>query len=401
VTEQKKSPAGQGGAQSGNNQNTPQHQFLHSSKFQIFKLSDLASLPPSEWLVKGVIPKDAFVVLYGPSGAGKTFVSVSLAGAIAAGQPWCGYDTASGSSLYIAGEGALDVKHRAHAWIILHNAPADIDFWIAPNPLAFLRPKDVKEALNEINAAGCKPALVVIDTLSRAALGADENSARDMGVVVREIETFKRATRATILILHHTIKKGVTERGSSALRAAADVMIECVSIKNLITLAPTLTLKCTKMRIARNFVDIKLTLKEVQMPKAEATLAVKDGTQVHNPAASAVREFALKVLRDKFPQGATFKEWLDASKLPRSTFAGIVNDLKATGRVIGGGGRGIRYHVAPIQGVKAPTNGHSTAGTKDQSVGPDQSKISSDGLTPGPIGSVSSPSLGGRTEPME
>jgi RecA/RadA recombinase len=393
MTEQKKSPAGHSGAQSGNNnQNTPQHPFLQGNKFQIFKLSDVVNLPATEWLVKEVIPKGALAILYGPSGGGKSFVAVSLAAAIAAGRPWCGYDTASGSSLYIAGEGALDIKHRAHGWTILHNAPPDIDFWIAPNPLEFTERGAVKQALSEIDARKCKPSVVVIDTLSRAAPRADENSARDMGYVVREIEGFKRATGTTILIVHHTIKRhtikrGVTERGSSALRGAADVMIECVAFKNPITLAPlTLTLRCTKMRIARNFADIKLTLKEVQMPnKGEATLAVKDGTQIHNPATPstpASHDSVLKVLRDRFPQGATFEEWLKASGQHRSTFSKIVSDLEAMGRVVGGRGRGLRYHAAPIQGVKASTNGHSSTGTKDQFVGPDQSKVSSDGLTP-------------------
>jgi hypothetical protein len=388
MTEQKKSPADQSGAQSGNNnQNTPQHPFLQGNKFQIFKLSNVISLPATEWLVKEVIPKGALAILYGPSGACKSFVAVSIAAAIAAGRPWCGYDTASGSSLYIAGEGALDIKQRAHAWTILHNAPPSIDFWIAPNPLVFLKKGAVKEALTEIAAAQCNPALVVIDTLSRAALGADENKAGDMNTVVYAIEQLKRETGATILIVHHTIKKGVTERGSSALRGAADVMIECVTFKSPITLAPlTLTLKCTKMRIARDFADIKLTLKEVQMPnKGEATLAVSDGSSVHTPATPATpaaHESVLKVLRDQFPQGATFGELLKASKLPRSTFSGIVHDLKVTGRVIGGGGRGIRYQAAPIQGAKPSTNGHSSTGTKDQFISPNQSKVSSDGLTP-------------------
>src|SRR6516164_2890246 len=158
MTEQKKSTADQSGSQSGNNnQNTPQHPFLQGNKFQIFKLSNVISLPATEWLVKEVIPKGALAILYGPSGAGKSFVAVSLAAAIAAGRPWCGYDTASGSSLYIAGEGALNIKHRAHVWIILHNAPLGIDFWLAPNPLEFTKPGAFKEALSELDAAKCKP----------------------------------------------------------------------------------------------------------------------------------------------------------------------------------------------------------------------------------------------------
>src|SRR5262249_5119563 len=59
----------------------------------------------------------------------------------------------------------------------------------------------------------------------------------------------------------------------------------------------TLTLKCTKMRAARNFPDIKLTLKEVQMPnKGEATLAVAPYQSELFWSSTALRETSNRIL---------------------------------------------------------------------------------------------------------
>lgn len=54
----------------------------------------------------------------------------------------------------------------------------------------------------------------------------DENSAKEMGLFVDACRQLQRATGAAVLLVHHTGRneKGM-ERGSSSLRAAADVMI--------------------------------------------------------------------------------------------------------------------------------------------------------------------------------
>ncbi|SDG97148.1 AAA domain-containing protein [Pseudonocardia oroxyli] len=68
---------------------------------------------------------------------------------------------------------------------------------------------------------------IVIDTLNRCSVGLDENSAKDMGMVVEALYDLKRATprdMGAIALIHHTGKDGKTVRGSSALEAGFDTV---------------------------------------------------------------------------------------------------------------------------------------------------------------------------------
>jgi RecA-family ATPase len=57
-----------------------------------------------------------------------------------------------------------------------------------------------------------------------SARSGDENSAKDMGRLIDQVEWLKKNLGAAALIIHHTGKDGLRERGSSVLRAVADVM---------------------------------------------------------------------------------------------------------------------------------------------------------------------------------
>jgi hypothetical protein len=84
MSDQKNSPAGQDQGQPSNKkQNKPQHpRFEANRHFQIFRLSNLTNLPPVEWLVKGVIPKAAMVVLYCPPSSPEQLIQFDWLGSI-------------------------------------------------------------------------------------------------------------------------------------------------------------------------------------------------------------------------------------------------------------------------------------------------------------------------------
>jgi len=88
---------------------------------------------------------------------------------------------------------------------------ADVEAWIAEHgtPSAGI-PED--------------PALFVFDTMARCMPGGDENSAQDVGLVIAAADRIRQRTGAAVLLVHHTQKGGELERGSSALRGAADSM---------------------------------------------------------------------------------------------------------------------------------------------------------------------------------
>jgi hypothetical protein len=72
---------------------------------------------------------------------------------------------------------------------------------------------------------GDKVALIIIDTLSRALCGADENSSKEMGAVVRATSILQEDGARHILWVHH-VPHGVDRlRGHGSLEAAIDTAI--------------------------------------------------------------------------------------------------------------------------------------------------------------------------------
>jgi DNA replication protein DnaC len=49
----------------------------------LLRADELQQLPPLRWLVDDVLPADALAALVGPSGKGKTFLTIGLSGAVA------------------------------------------------------------------------------------------------------------------------------------------------------------------------------------------------------------------------------------------------------------------------------------------------------------------------------
>ena len=73
-------------------------------------------------------------------------------------------------------------------------------------------------ALAEVVAERC-PSLVVIDTFARSIVGADENSAKDVGQVVAHLDMIRCAASSCVLVVHHAGKDKTA--GSAWLDGAA------------------------------------------------------------------------------------------------------------------------------------------------------------------------------------
>ena len=180
----------------------------------------------TSYLVQGVLPEKSFCVLYGEPGSGKTFIALSLALTCTTGKPWIGRETRCARILYAAAEGVLGIKYRLRAYRQRNEiAPGAVRFYVAS--LQITDRDAVGSLRSDLKAAEFEPDLIILDTLARVSVGKDENSAKDMGEIVAGIDALRREHNAAVLVIHHTRKDGNSERGSSALRGAADVMIEC------------------------------------------------------------------------------------------------------------------------------------------------------------------------------
>lgn len=189
-----------------------------------------ATLPEASWLIKGVLPRSLDpTILFGASGAGKSFVALDMACAIARGIEWRGRRVAKGRVLYIAAEGGAGIGKRLRAYSDHHQISVDdiaVDVvTAAPN---LLEQDDVSEIVKTIS--GCGPYDVVfVDTLAQTTPGANENAGEDMGRVLANIKAIQAATGATVVAVHHAGKDLARgSRGWSGIKAAAEAQLEVV-----------------------------------------------------------------------------------------------------------------------------------------------------------------------------
>lgn len=190
---------------------------------RLLRTPALGQLPPLEALVNGYLYRDSLAMVYGPSGCGKSFLTVSWALHVATGSWWEGQRVEPAPVLYIAAEGVRSIGKRVDAWTEHHGRDLDDAepiYWHPGAVNLFERPH--AEALAEV-AADLGVGFVIVDTLARCAVGADENSARDMGRLLDNCDHLRTTTGACVVMIHHAGKDATNgARGSSALRAAMD-----------------------------------------------------------------------------------------------------------------------------------------------------------------------------------
>jgi hypothetical protein len=200
--------------------------------------SALRRLPSPEPLIDNVLDQGSVALLYGRWESGKSFIALDWAWSVATGRPWQSRQTEQRKVLYVAAEGAFGLKGRVDAWETGWDRNiGDESFGVLPRPINLTHPGEITALgdLIEWNGYG----LVVIDTLARCMVGADENSAKDCGQVVDALARLRESTpggRGVILGVHHTGKDGKTFRGSSAFEAGADTVYSVVKDGGLITL---------------------------------------------------------------------------------------------------------------------------------------------------------------------
>lgn len=199
-------------------------------KFQFLSFHDAADSALDDHgapLIKGLLDMGAMTILYGPSNVGKTFVAMDLAYHVGAGLPYAGMKTAKGCVIYVAAEGGRGAKRRVRALREKFQGH-DVQFLLLPASIDLRRPDaDLKPLISAIQDLGVPVLLIVVDTLSRAMAGGDENSSVDMGHIVTHFDALRAHTAAHLMVVHHSGKNiAAGARGHSLLRAATDTEIE-------------------------------------------------------------------------------------------------------------------------------------------------------------------------------
>jgi hypothetical protein len=195
-------------------------------RFRLMTPADLASLPPVRWRVRGVLPFDGIGAIFGPSGSGKSFLTLDMLASVANGGEWFGCRVKPAPVLYVALEGEAGIAQRVKAYEMKHGA-VSAGFRFMLQALDIRNAGDRADLVRAIKTAGWCGGVLCLDTLNRAAPGMDENDSKSMGEVIGAAKAIQAELGGLVLLVHHTGKdatKGM--RGHSSLHAALDAAVE-------------------------------------------------------------------------------------------------------------------------------------------------------------------------------
>lgn len=201
------------------------------NRFRLVPIDGNTVPSPRHYVVKDLIYERSTFLVYGASQAGKSFLAIDLLLSVAAGIPWMGHNTEPGLAVYVASEGRDGVHARVAGWKAAHPGKEEATVF-RPQQADFnlLDAGHVDELIAEISShhanGNIRPKLVIIDTLSSAIPGADENNQAPMSTVMMNLRRIAEHTGAAVGVVHHVSKASPREpRGNNVLFSGVDTSL--------------------------------------------------------------------------------------------------------------------------------------------------------------------------------
>ena len=180
-------------------------------------VGELPPLAPS--IIDGILRRKQKMLVVGPSKAGKSFLMIELAIAVAEGWDWFGHRCTRGRALIINFEiqresmlhrirDVWDEMRKSHDVGDLHEE--NLDVWNLRGhsaPLDRLTPSLVRQAANG------RYDIIIIDPIYKVLTG-DENSASDMAKFCNEFDIIAEQLGCTVVYCHHHAKGKAGQRAS-------------------------------------------------------------------------------------------------------------------------------------------------------------------------------------------
>lgn len=208
----------------------------------VLGLHELGTSERQDNMIGGMLGSEQFAMIYGESGSGKSFLAFDMAMHYALAREWMGRKVKGGGVLYIAAEGKSSWANRVEAFCQTHEideekrATTPFGFVLETINLGRAGNGDVAAVIAACERWGNRLDtaidLIIVDTMARATPGSNENDAADMSAFVSNMDTIRKATHASQLIVHHSGKNAALgARGHSSLRAAVDLELEVERIE--------------------------------------------------------------------------------------------------------------------------------------------------------------------------
>lgn len=253
-----------------------------------------------QWIIDGLLEKNAFAVCFGSPAAGKTFLVLDMALCIASGADFHGHKVDKGPVFYIAGEGHNGFARRAAAWSKVRGVDLrDLPFFKSSRSIVLTEQESVDTMLDVVDQMAQQygnPAVVIIDTLARSMGAADENSTQAMGGMIATVDEIRERYETTVLAVHHT-GHGAKDRarGSSALLGAVDAEFKVEKWGG-----NKVEVSFTKMKDATtpepmNFIHVDVDLLDADMNEAQSIVLEQIADSRNDSNSEGSREHVIKL----------------------------------------------------------------------------------------------------------
>lgn len=184
-----------------------------------------AKIKERPFLVDKIIPENAITALTADSGKGKSLFMLLVAKHVALGQSlFDAFEVKQANVLILDLEMDEDIIISRYKSLINQGAPI---YYFHSQSFDINDPEDFAWLLCRIAEYNFK--LIIFDTISNVH-SCDENSAKEMKEVNKQLLRIINLTQTTILYLHHHRKKGIGENYSqSSARGSTEIMAKCAS----------------------------------------------------------------------------------------------------------------------------------------------------------------------------
>lgn len=250
-------------------------------------------------IVKNLITADGLTFIAGQPNAGKSAVAVNLSLCIAKGQKFAGRKTGEPKGvIYVAAEAPFSIMDRIDATKdSLFITDERLPICIMPFVPDLANQKERKQFIADMRGIveemveqfNVPVGAVVIDTMARAFAMDDENSAAEMGRLIRAVDEMADGIGGCARIVIHHMGKDTNKgmRGSTALLGAADDELDVVVASD--DEPDTITIKHKKSRNFARAKDVEFKLSTIKLGVDE------DGDPLTTVAAEFVGDVGLKL----------------------------------------------------------------------------------------------------------
>ena len=176
------------------------------------------------YLVKGLIPSNGLVVVWGPPKCGKSFWAADLGMHIALGWDYRGRKVQQAPVVYIALEGRHGFPARVEAFRRHHGVDV-APFYLLSASLDLVAKSGELIASIKAQLGADLPRVIFLDTLNRSLVGS-ESKDEDMARFLAAAERVAQALNCVVIIVHHCGIDASRPRGHTSLSGAVESQLK-------------------------------------------------------------------------------------------------------------------------------------------------------------------------------